>query len=122
MNDEKKPEVLSPRRPAKRVIVPLKDQSAISTHSILSTDLLLNDAKLIIASELARYRSKAVRGISLDLKEARVVQGYLAELTKLSREEREDARAQDLSNLSDEELLQMAKQVLIGTSTKKIEE
>ena len=106
------------KREAKRIIIPNKPSISI----IQTTDALLDDAKMIIAAELARYRSKSVRGISLDLKEARVVTGYIAELTKLQREERESARQQDLSNLTDEELLQLAGQVLGVTKPKLIEE
>lgn len=113
-----KPEVLKPKRAAKRTIVTVKDKLSAASTLSASTDLLLDDAKIIIAAELARYRQKVLKGISLDLKESRVIQGYLSELTKLQREEREEARAADLSNLTDEEMLQLAQQVL----TKKITE
>jgi hypothetical protein len=53
-----------------------------------------------------------VRGITLDPKEARIVQGYLESLVKIQREEREIAGTQDLSTLSDVELLHLAKRVL----------
>ena len=116
MSDDKEnktvtPEVLKPKRAAKRTIVTVKDKLGAASALSNSTDLLLNDAKLIIAAELARYRKKVTHGASLDLKEARVVQGYLAELTKLQREEREEARAADLSNLTDEEMMQLASQI-----------
>lgn len=75
-------------------------------------DMLLNDATAIIGAELSRYLSKTSRGITLDLKEARAVQGYMETLVKLSRESREAARAHDLSNLNDDELAQLAQQVL----------
>ena len=97
------------RPPQRRIILPKREESKISI--VNSTDSLLNDAKMIIAAELAKYRSKSVKGINLDLKEARVVQGYLDSLTKLQREEREQARASDLSNLSNEELMQLAGEV-----------
>jgi len=100
----------------KKLILPPKHQKNIEVSDhIPSTDLLLHDAKLIIASELAHYRSKISRGSNLDLKEARVIQGYLDTLTKLQREEREAARQHDLSNLSDEELLQLANDVFSKT-------
>ena len=93
--------------PKRKIVLPPKTKVSV----INSTDDLLNDAKMIIAAELAKYRSKASKGVSLDLKEARVVQGYLDSLTKLQREEREQARASDLSALSNEELLQLASDV-----------
>jgi len=114
-------EPIKARKPARRIIIPKKNEP-VSTLMVQSTDLLIDDAKLIIAAELARYRQKASRGISLDLKEARVVTGYIAELTKLQREEREQARSEDLSNLTDDELLQVAAQVLGKTKPKLIEE
>ena len=103
----------------KRIIVPKRDEPKISV--VNDTENLLNDAKMIIAAELARYRGKAMKGVSLDLKEARVVQGYLDSLTKLQKEEREHARSQDLSNLSDEELVQLAQQLLGSQKPKLIE-
>lgn len=106
-----------PQKPStaqkRRIVLPKREESKVQV--INDTDLLLNDAKVIIAAELAHYRSKASRGISLDLKEARVIQGYLDSLTKLQKEEREQARAEDLSNLSDEELMQLAAKVLGAT-------
>jgi len=80
---------------------------------------LLHDAKAIIGAELAHYRSKAVRGVTLDPKEARIVQGYLESLVKIQREEREISETQDLSTLSDVELLHLAKRVLAANNNKE---
>jgi hypothetical protein len=88
---------------------------------IPATELLLHDAKAIIGAELAHYRSKAVRGVTLDPKEARIVQGYLESLVKIQREEREVAGTQDLSTLSDVELLHLAKRVLETNNRKTID-
>ena len=82
---------------------------------------MLHDAKAIIGAELAHYRSKAVRGVTLDPKEARIVQGYLESLVKIQREEREIAETQDLSTLSDTELLHLAKRVLESNNIKTID-
>ena len=71
----------------------------------------MNDALAIIGSELAQYRNKTKRGITLDLKEARVIANYMDTLTRASKESREQARAEDLSELSNEELLQLATQL-----------
>ena len=107
-----------------RIIVPTRNKkSLIESSSIIpAVDLLLHDAKAIVAAELAQYRNKTSRGISLDLKEARVVQGYLETLIKLQKEERDQARAEDLSNLSDEELMELATKVLGSTQPKLIED
>jgi hypothetical protein len=98
----------------KRILLPPKKRSIDLVHSTIvpATELLLHDAKAIIGAELAHYRSKAVRGVTLDPKEARIVQGYLESLVKIQREEREIADTQDLSTLSDMELLRLAKKVL----------
>jgi hypothetical protein len=98
----------------KRIILPPKKRrvSLESSSIIPATELLLHDAKAIIGAELAHYRSKAVRGVTLDPKEARIVQGYLESLVKIQREEREMSEAQDLSTLSDSELMRLAKRVL----------
>ena len=110
----------------KRILLPPKKRSVtLETSSIIpATELLLHDAKAIIGAELAHYRSKAVRGVTLDPKEARIVQGYLESLVKIQREEREIAETQDLSALSDVELMHLAKRVLESNNkqTKDINE
>ena len=110
----------------KRILLPPKKRSVtLETSSIIpATELLLHDAKAIIGAELAHYRSKAVRGVTLDPKEARIVQGYLESLVKIQREEREIAETQDLSALSDTELMHLAKRVLESNNkqTKDINE
>ena len=107
----------------KRIILPPKKRTVTLDNSsiIPATELLLHDAKAIIGAELAHYRSKAVRGITLDPKEARIVQGYLESLVKIQREEREIAGTQDLSTLSDIELLHLAKRVLETNNRKTID-
>jgi len=107
----------------KRIILPPKKRKvSLETSSIIpATELLLHDAKAIIGAELAHYRSKAVRGVTLDPKEARIVQGYLESLVKIQREEREIAETQDLSTLSDTELLRLAKRVLESNNNKTID-
>ena len=99
---------------------PKKRQVTLEHSSIIpATELLLHDAKAIIGAELAYYRSKAVRGVTLDPKEARIVQGYLESLVKIQKEEREIAETQDLSTLSDTELLHLAKRVLEANNNKE---
>jgi|TARA_R100000084_G_C4625001_1_gene135286 hypothetical protein len=102
------------KKSPKRIVLPPKKRPiSLETSSVIpATELLLHDAKAIIGAELAHYRSKAVRGVTLDPKEARIVQGYLESLVKIQREEREMSEAQDLSSLSDSELMHLAKRVL----------
>ena len=111
--------------PRRIILPPKKRKVSLETSSIIpATELLLHDAKAIIGAELAHYRSKAVRGVTLDPKEARIVQGYLESLVKIQREEREIAETQDLSALSDTELMHLAKRVLENNNkqTKDINE
>ena len=104
---------MSEEKPKRIILPPKKRQISLDNSSIIpATELLLHDAKAIIGAELAHYRSKAVRGVTLDPKEARIVQGYLESLVKIQKEEREIAGTQDLSTLSDTELLHLAKRVL----------
>ena len=108
--------------PRRILLPPKKKKVTLETSSIIpATELLLHDAKAIIGAELAHYRSKAVRGVTLDPKEARIVQGYLESLVKIQREEREIADAQDLSAMSDVELLRLAKRVLENNNTDTID-
>ncbi len=106
----------------KRIIVHKKHEPKIATTDIIpATDILLHDARCIVAAELAQYRQKVSRGITLDLREARVVQGYLETLIRLQKEERDQARSEDLSNLNDEELMELASKVLGSAQPKLID-
>lgn len=101
---------LRPHRPAERKLLNERsnqvDQSTVVVVPTLNT--LMSDALSIIGAELTHYRSKTKRGVTLDLKEARVIANYMDTLTRASKESREQARAEDLSELSNEELLQLA--------------
>ena len=113
---------LDKTEPRRIILPPKKKKVTLETSSIIpATELLLHDAKAIIGAELAHYRSKAVRGVTLDPKEARIVQGYLESLVKIQREEREISEAQDLSALSDSELMRLAKRVLDNNNNKTID-
>lgn len=100
-------------KPKRRIVVPQKTNQIEQSDVVVvpETGRLINDAKAIIGAELAQYRSKTKRGVTLDLKEARVITGYLDALTRAQKEEREQARADDFSDLSDSELLQLATQL-----------
>jgi len=90
----------------RKVIVQPKSDLADEAPSL---NKLVNDALNIIAAELAHYRRKTSKGITLDLKEARVVQAHMKALVDMSREARESQKPEILENLSDEELLEIAK-------------
>jgi len=90
-----------------------------------TVDSLLKEALTVLASEISRYRAKSDRGSSLTLSEARVLNGYIKSLLDLSEEARERDKEQDLSNLSNEEMLELAgkfmSQVKTAATDKKIE-
>lgn len=75
-------------------------------------DNLINDAVSLIEVELIKFRKKVNSGKSLDAAEGRLVVNYIKGLVELSRESRERAKAEDLSKLTNEELMDLAKQVL----------
>lgn len=90
--------------------------------SSINLNTLINDGMSIIGNELAKYRSKTSRGMTLELKEARAVQGYMDSLVKMMRESREASehyRKQALENLSDTELVEMAKEYLLADVSKE---
>lgn len=114
MNEDKKPK--------RRLVLPEKTNQVepLDVTVIPNITSLLNDAAAIIGAELAQYRSKTKRGISLDLKEARVIANYMDVLLRASKESREAARAEDLSELSDSELLQLATQLAKANPAPKV--
>lgn len=79
-------------------------------------ETLIADALRIIQNQLTQISnmsSKAIaKGQTLPLAEARVLQGYIKALVELSKESRERAKSDDLSNLSDEELAKLAQALL----------
>jgi len=101
------------KKPRRRIVMPQKtNQVKPEDITVVPTlNSLMNDALSIIGAELAQYRQKTSKGITLDLKEARVIANYMDTLTRASKESREQARAEDLSELSNEELLQLATQL-----------
>jgi hypothetical protein len=81
----------------------------------VNLEVLINDALSIIGNELAFYNQKTKKGMTLQLKEAKAVQGYMDSLVKMSREAREAAdqeRTQKLAKLSDAELFKIAQEQL----------
>lgn len=72
-----------------------------------SVENMLSDALSVIGNELARLRSKSERTVgSLTPPEAKVLQGYVRSLVELSKESREREKEDDLSEISDHEILE----------------
>ena len=105
----------------KRLVMPPKHETPdLDVTVVPSVETLFNDALAIIGSELSQYRSKTKRGLTLDLKEAKAVQGYMDTLVRLNKENRETAKQLELHNLSDDELKQLVSEYL-SEDAKKLE-
>lgn len=75
-----------------------------SITTLPAAEGLIADSLQIIQTELLRYSKKTQSGKSLDLREARVLQGYIKSLVELSKESRERAKDEDFDKLSSQEL------------------
>lgn len=92
----------------------------IITNQIMvvpEADKLIDDAMRIIQNELVKFAKMSKETKTLSLAEARVLQGYVKSLTELSKESRERAKADDPSQMSDEQLVE-AMQTLLKKSPK----
>lgn len=78
------------------------------TLILASVDGMISDALDTLQTEIARYRSKVQRGIALNPVEAKIMQGYIKSLVDLSKEDRERAKEADLSDLTIDQLVQLA--------------
>lgn len=105
MSNKAKRTIILEKKPEPELAAP-KDASTPMVIPELTG--LLHDSLRIIAKELDRYRTITENEKPLAAPEARVVQGYMDTLIKLSKEARERARDQDLSELTDEEVLKLA--------------
>ena len=94
----------------KQPVEPVK--SSTITIVIPTVDKLLGDALSIISHELTHYKIKVSKGLVLDQRESRSVQGYMETLVKLSREAREAQKQHDLSSLTDEEISKLAEEIV----------
>mgnify|MGYP007089350589 CR=1 FL=1 len=94
----------------KKYIIPKPVESKVSISTDAAT--ALDDALGIIVTEIVKYRHKVNRGSSLNIQEARVLQGYIKSLVELSKESRERENNADLANLSDEELANLVTTML----------
>jgi hypothetical protein len=104
------------KKPQRRLVLPeKKTKVALQLNggpADISVESIMQDALQIASIEMAKYRTKVGRGNTLDLKESRIIQGWIKSMTDLMKEHREQERASDLSKLSTEELALLAKKVL----------
>lgn len=100
-------------RPKRLVVSPQRSlDAAIVVDRVHTVDNMLNRALGIIDEQLTKLGLMS-RSAIFDDKEARVLQGYVKSLVELSKEEREREKsnkdAEALQNMSDAELLELAK-------------
>lgn len=108
----------------RRIVLPHK-QPKIKEDNVISIDTVnsvLEDAIRVISLEMVKFRGKVNQGYSLSPAEARVFQGYIKSMVDLSKEARERERSDDLSKLSDEEVVLLAKKALMGKEATVVEE
>ena len=77
-----------------------------------SVEHMLSDALRIMSNEIAKLTSKSNQGRTLDSNENRVLQGYVKSLVEINKEIREQSKKDDLSNLSNEEIIELLKSLL----------
>src|SRR5690242_2484931 len=78
-------------------------------REIPEPDTLIADILNIFQKEITQFANKSRNGIlagkNLSPEDARVLQGYAKQLVELSKEARERQKAEDLSKMTDAELL-----------------
>lgn len=93
---------------------------AVRVESAPQLSTLLEDALSVYQTEIIKFRNKVNSGKSLDLAEARVLQGYVKSLVDAAREMRERNKDDDelQENLSDEQMLEATKIAMAGLEAK----
>ena len=94
----------------KKFIIPRKNPEPVSIHTDVNTTL--DDALSVITTEIIKFKSKVNKGLSLNLQEARVLQGYIKSLVDLSKESRERNDSMDLASMSDTEITKLVEAML----------
>ncbi len=96
----------------RRLIMPATKAQVTSIDRIATVDGMISDLNFILKDQIEKQRIKAVQG-TLTVQELKVIEGLADSVVKLSREERERGKNDDiletLKALSDEELLKLIK-------------
>ncbi len=106
------------KKPGKRIIIPSSRGQMQTVERVQSISNTVEDAKITIANEIGRWKDKSMAR-SLDLPEARVLSQLIDSLVKLSKEEREVAKAFDTENMTDEELQAEMEKILKEAKDRK---
>lgn len=77
-----------------------------------TVDHLLDNALSVLQNEIYALKKKTDDGFMLDYEEANIMTKYVDALVKLSKESRELAKSDDLSELTNEEIAKLASEIL----------
>ena len=98
----------------RKITLPIRPKGTVEITEVTEVppvDGILAKAISTIANEINKLYVRS-HAANLSDKEARILQGHIKTLIELSREQRERDKADDLSNMSNEELFDLAKQIL----------
>lgn len=120
--ESNKPKTVSDNTPRKIIVPQSSRPNLVSVTRVNSVSSMLDGALSVLGEQLDKIALKS-RSSTFTEKEARVLQGYIKSLVELSKEEREREKAdklnEELANMTDAELLELAKQKLEETKDKK---
>lgn len=95
----------------------LKTTKKSQVSTLTKTSRILEDALSVISQQVDHMRIKSNQGFKLAQDEAYLLNSYIKSLVGLSKEEREREKAEkelhNLTNLTDEQLLELAQKKLI---------
>jgi hypothetical protein len=103
----------------KKIYTPQKRGTVSDIIVTPSVKHLMDDALSIISTEIMQFKSIVNKGKSLDMRQAKILQGYIKSLVELSRESREHADDKDFANMTDEELIKMVESLKAKQKTKE---
>lgn len=106
--------------PKKQNMIPYGGSASGALILPPNTETMLNDALKIMSNEISKMSAKSNRGASLDNNEHRVLQGYVKSLVEINKELREMSKKDDLSALTNEELVELLKALLPESEAAKL--
>lgn len=108
-------------KPKRRRIILSTNMDVVKKNGVVqhipTIDALLDTALGVLQNEIHVFKHKTDTGIPLDKDEAGTLTKYVDALVKLSRENREQAKSEELAQLSDQELAELANSII---DTKKL--
>lgn len=97
------------KRPVRRHFTVVKNSSKLSL--VPTVENVMNDAISLLAKEVAEMQQRYNRpGMSMNISDATKLSKFVKSLIEISREERAREAADDLSKMTNEQLMEMAAQ------------